>query len=95
MRYERSISTIVPVHDEADVIEGAIEAIEAFLSRTFIDYEIIIVESGSTDGLAEICDRIGTQRSRVRTRHEPARRGFGSALRLRRQHRSLLYQSQV
>lgn len=80
MKY--SISAIVPVYNEAALVAPSLSAIRNVLERTFDDYEIVIVESGSTDGTAEACDAAAASVPHVRVVHEGARRGYGSALRL-------------
>ncbi len=77
-----SISAIVPVYNEVGLVASSVEAIDTFLQSTFDDYEIVIVESGSTDGTAAACDDAAARFPCVRVVHEGARRGYGSALRL-------------
>ncbi len=77
-----SITTIVPVWNEAESIDTAIETIHGFLRKNFEDFEIIIVESGSTDGSFEACDRLAESISCVEVIHEGAANGFGSAQKL-------------
>jgi glycosyltransferase involved in cell wall biosynthesis len=77
-----SISVIVPVFNEIVVLESSIHQISSFLHRHFEDYEIIIVESGSTDGSGEICDYLAGALPRINVLHEGRRAGFGSALKL-------------
>jgi glycosyltransferase involved in cell wall biosynthesis len=76
-----TISAIVPVYNERAALPGAIRAIDQFIDAHFADYELIIVESGSTDGTAEACDALPPLLPRVRVVHEGARNGFGSAVR--------------
>jgi glycosyltransferase involved in cell wall biosynthesis len=79
---KHSISAIVPVYNEAALVASSLSAIQKVLESSFDDYEIVIVESGSTDGTAEACDEAATRLPHVRVVHEGARRGYGSALRL-------------
>lgn len=81
MKSAHSISAIVPIYNERAAVPGAIQDIDAFLDAHFSDYEIVVVESGSTDGTGEACDALPGPRSRVRVIHEGARNGFGSAIR--------------
>jgi glycosyltransferase involved in cell wall biosynthesis len=75
-----SISVIVPVYNEIELVAASTRAIEAFVRAHFADYEILLIESGSTDGSGEVCDRLATEFPRIRVFHEGARNGFGSAL---------------
>jgi glycosyltransferase involved in cell wall biosynthesis len=77
-----SVSTIIPVWNEAEAIATAVATTHEFLAAHFDDFEIVIVESGSSDGSVEVCDRLAAQRPRVAVIHEGVARGFGSALRL-------------
>jgi len=83
---EYSISAIVPVFNEVDLLESSIGQISAFLENHFDDYEILIIESGSTDGSTELCDRLAAVLPRITVFHEGKRAGFGSALRLGYEH---------
>ena len=47
------ISIIMPVYNSKDYINVAIESV---LKQTFSSIELIIVDDGSTDGSAAICD---------------------------------------
>lgn len=77
-----SLSVIVPVYNEAVVVEPAVAAIDGYLRASWSDYEIVVVESGSTDGTADTCDRLPARFPAVRVVHEGGRNGFGSAVRL-------------
>lgn len=78
----RSLSTIVPVLNEVEAVGTAVEKIHEFVAAHFDDFEILIVESGSTDGSFEACDRLAAELPAVEVIHEGAANGFGSALRL-------------
>ncbi|HUU29520.1 MAG TPA: glycosyltransferase family 2 protein [archaeon] len=77
-----SISIIVPVYNEAVLLEESVDRIVSFLSTHFTDFEVLLVESGSTDGTAEICDSLVEKFAEVQVVHEGARNGFGSAIKL-------------
>jgi len=79
---EYSISVIVPVFNEIELLESSINQISTFLESYFADYEILIIESGSKDGSQELCDRLAALLPRVTVVHEGRRAGFGSALKL-------------
>jgi glycosyltransferase involved in cell wall biosynthesis len=81
VKSRHSISAIVPIYNELAAVPGVIEDIDRFLDAHFTDYEVLVVESGSTDGTAAACDALPALLPRVRVVHEGARNGFGSAVR--------------
>lgn len=78
-RITRSISVVVPVHNERESIEGYISYLSAKLDSIFASWEIIVVENGSTDGTPGIVDR-HARPDKVRIFHLPES-GYGKAIR--------------
>ena len=82
MNASPSITVVIPVFNEHESLVQAVHRTDRFLSSHFTDHEIVLVESGSTDGTSELCDELAsTQRGTV-VIHEGRRNGFGAALRL-------------
>src|SRR5262245_27532454 len=77
-----SISVIVPVYNEIELVDVSVRAIDQFLSGQTLVYEIIVIESGSTDGSDIVCDELAETLPAVNVIHESQRNGLGSALRL-------------
>lgn len=77
-----TISAVVPVYNEENNVESAVTTLMGVLAEGFTDYEILIVESGSTDLTAEIADRLAASDSHIRVIHQISREGLGSAIRL-------------
>jgi glycosyltransferase involved in cell wall biosynthesis len=77
-----SFSVIVPVYNEADLVIPSLERIDGFMSSWSTDYEIVVIESGSTDGSGPLCDEAARTSPTIRVVHEPTRAGYGSAIRL-------------
>lgn len=77
-----SLSMILPLYNEIEILEKNLVHLDSFLARHFDDYEIVIVESGSTDGSGEKCDHLAARMPRVRVVHEGGRNGIGSATRI-------------
>ncbi len=74
------ISLVIPVYNEAANITRAVKDGLSTLSQLADDYEIIIVESGSTDNSATVVDRLAEGNESVRVIHQGAKKGLGSAL---------------
>ena len=62
------ISVIVPIYNAEKYLDRCFSTI---LSQTFTDFELILVDDGSTDGSGEICDRLAQSDARVRVIHKP------------------------
>lgn len=68
MRTMPRISVIVPVYNAEKWLRRCIDSI---LAQTFTDFEVLLVDDGSTDGSGAICDEYATQDQRVRVFHKP------------------------
>ncbi|MBR2486287.1 MAG: glycosyltransferase family 2 protein [Paludibacteraceae bacterium] len=55
-------SVIIPLYNKAPYIRKALESV---LAQTYTDYELIIVDDGSTDGSAEIAEAILQEATRL------------------------------
>jgi glycosyltransferase involved in cell wall biosynthesis len=77
-----TISAVIPVYNEENNVQNAVSALRFVLEKGFSNYEILIIESGSTDGTAGIADRIASTDPHVRVIHQINREGLGSAIRL-------------
>ena len=60
-------SIILPVYNVEKYLQ---ECVESILKQTYKDYEIILVDDGSTDKSPEICDRLSEQNPCVKTVHK-------------------------
>lgn len=61
------ISIIVPVYNVEEYIA---ECIDSILSQTFTDWELILVDDGSTDGSGKICDEYALKDKRIKVIHK-------------------------
>src|SRR5262249_28419671 len=77
-----SVSVVVPIYNEVELTEPSLRTIHAFMKQHVEDFEIVVVESGSTDATGAICDRVAAELSNTRVFHEGQRNGMGAALRL-------------
>lgn len=69
------ISVIVPVYNTEKYLR---ECIDSILMQTFTDFELLLINDGSTDGSGAICDWYAANDSRVRVFHK-ANGGVSSA----------------
>lgn len=69
------ISVIVPVHNMEKNIKNCVESI---LNQTFREFELILVDDGSTDKGPEICDQYQCKYSQIKVIHKE-NRGVSSA----------------
>lgn len=60
------VSVIVPVYNSVKYLQDAVNSI---LNQDFSDFELLLMDDGSTDGSSELCDSIATQDERVRVFH--------------------------
>lgn len=78
---EFQVSVIIPAYNEEAIIEGAVQAAHDILSGAGADYEIIVVNDGSSDATAEILNRSFASTPGIRIIHKDKNAGFGSAIR--------------
>jgi dolichol-phosphate mannosyltransferase len=75
------VSVVIPAHNEAEVIAPTIGAVAATLDSTGRDYEIVVVDDASSDGTAQVVDRLAAQNPRIRCYRSHYSGGFGFAVR--------------
>lgn len=61
------ISVIIPVYNAEKYLPSCIDSI---LAQTFKDFELLLVDDGSTDRSGEICDEYAVKDSRIRVIHK-------------------------
>ena len=62
-----TVSIIVPVYNAQEYLRRCVDSI---LGQEYQDFELLLMDDGSTDGSAEICDSYAQADSRVRTVHK-------------------------
>jgi glycosyltransferase involved in cell wall biosynthesis len=71
----RAVSVVVPAYNEAAHIAEEMRVLDAAMQKTGWEYELLIVDDGSTDGTAEAVDAAG-----FRVMRRKKNRGYGAAL---------------
>lgn len=61
------LSIIIPIYNAALYLHRCIDSI---LSQSFTDYELLLIDDGSTDESGTICDEYATKDNRIRVFHK-------------------------
>ena len=80
VRKGTSLSVFFPCYNEQENIGRVVERAVEVLDRLGLDYEIIIVNDGSSDATGRIADEIAKRNRRVKVVHHPTNLGYGAAL---------------
>jgi glycosyltransferase involved in cell wall biosynthesis len=75
-----ALSIVIPVHNEAGFIEGALPRLITALEPVQAPYEVIVAENGSTDETAALAEAFGATEPRVRVLRLPDP-DYGAAMR--------------
>lgn len=75
-----SLAVFFPCYNEEDNIRQVYESAAKVLQSLGVDYELILVDDGSTDQTQKIADAIAAADPRVKVVHHPANLGYGAAL---------------
>ncbi|MBT3350327.1 MAG: glycosyltransferase [Nitrospinaceae bacterium] len=76
MTKKKSISIFVSAYNEAENLLDCVLGITAAAEAQFEDYEVIIVNDGSTDGTGEVAEGLRQDNGRIRVIHNPGNLGF-------------------
>jgi len=80
VKYPFGISVVIPGYNEEQSIEETVRKSIDHLALFSNQYEIIIVNDGSTDRTTEIAERLQAENSTVRVIHNPINLGVGISL---------------
>jgi glycosyltransferase involved in cell wall biosynthesis len=69
------ISIVVPIYNERENIQSFVTALTAAMESTGEDYEVLLINDGSTDGSEALLDQFPKQDPKIRVIH--FRRNFG------------------
>lgn len=76
-----TISLIVPALNEAALITETVGQILEVVQPRFADYELILIDDGSTDATGALMDQLASVHPRVRALHNPTNMGLGASYR--------------
>ncbi len=71
------VSVVMSVHNAQEYIK---EAIESVLGQTFEDFELIVINDGSTDGTCQILESLARRDARICIVHQKKNRGLTRSL---------------
>lgn len=74
------LSIFFPAYNDAGTIASLVIQAVQVASRLTDDYEVIVVNDGSSDATAQIADELARTYPAVRVVHHPRNRGYGGAL---------------
>jgi glycosyltransferase involved in cell wall biosynthesis len=80
-RRAHSLSMFFPAYNDAGTIASLVIQAVQVASRLTSDFEVIVVNDGSSDATAGICDELARTYPQVRVIHHAHNRGYGGALR--------------
>ncbi len=75
-----SLSVFFPCHNEVDNLARLVEQARKVLPQVAKQWEVIIVDDGSSDGTGPLADQLAATYPEVRVVHHPQNRGYGAAL---------------
>ena len=62
------VSIIVPAYNCIESLECCVGSIR---QQTYTNFELMLVDDGSTDGSGELCDKLAAEDTRIRVIHKP------------------------
>ncbi len=76
----RSLSAILPAHNEEAAIAGTVNSVLQTLASWMSDFEVIVVNDGSQDRTEAILEEIAATDPHLRVIHHATNQGYGAAL---------------
>jgi dolichol-phosphate mannosyltransferase len=79
---DRRLSIVVPALNEQEKIAETVEGILPLARDLLDDFELILIDDGSTDDTGSIMDRFAAEEPRIVVVHQPQRQGVGAGFKL-------------
>ena len=76
-----SVTVFFPAYNDADVIEALVVSALNTLPNLTSDYEVLVVDDGSSDDTGLVLEKLAGNQPRLRVIHHPENMGYGGALR--------------
>jgi dolichol-phosphate mannosyltransferase len=74
-----TITLVVPALNEEKLIVETVEQIVEVAEGRFADYEVLLINDGSTDSTGRLMDGLAARNARIRVFHNPTNIGLGSS----------------
>ncbi|PYN81537.1 MAG: hypothetical protein DMD96_09780 [Candidatus Rokuibacteriota bacterium] len=75
------ITVVIPARNEEGNLKGTVQTVVDALEGIIADYEIVVVNDGSSDGTGALADRLAAEMPCVLALHNAPSRGFAAAYR--------------
>lgn len=75
------ISVVIPAYNEAERLPPYLTAVRTYLTGHFPDYEVLVVDDGSRDGLMDMLQDMAAAWPQLKIMQHPHNRGKGAAVR--------------
>ncbi len=76
----KCLSALLPIYNEEENIENVFKSVTEFLPKIAEEYELILIDDGSTDSTYKIIKRLSRNAAYVKTIHYSKNKGYGNAL---------------
>ncbi|MDD5086015.1 MAG: glycosyltransferase family 2 protein [Candidatus Omnitrophica bacterium] len=78
---DQSLSVVVPAYNDEQTVEVLIRDGIAVLEEMGCDFEIFVINDGSSDRTGKVLEDLSKADSRIRVQHHPQNKGYGVTLR--------------
>src|SRR6202050_1126705 len=75
------LSVVIPARNEAACIAETLSATNEVLARARIDFEMVVIDDGSTDDTGQVARSVATNSPTIKVVTNPGPNGYGFAVR--------------